>query len=299
VDDPRLIELRAARETFSAMVERIRPELFRYCARMMGSAIDGEDVVQETLARAFYELSELRELPALRTWLFRIAHNLSINALVARGRRGGDRPLDEETDDAPAANPSADSVLDQAQTVQLAIGRFLGLAPAQRACVILSDVLDCSLEEIADALDLTVPAVKAALHRGRVRLSELSGDPMPTPRERSAQIVHYAELFNARDWEGIRAMLARDVKLDVVNREKRRGAGNVSRYFSNYARHTDWHLTAVWLDDREVLAVRRDASDIRPSYVIEVSFRGDAIVAIRDFRYASHLVDEATFELGA
>ena len=69
------VELSAAREQFLALVGELRPELHRYCARLAGSAIDGEDVVQEALAKAFYALSLQPELPPLRPWLFRIAHN--------------------------------------------------------------------------------------------------------------------------------------------------------------------------------------------------------------------------------
>jgi DNA-directed RNA polymerase specialized sigma24 family protein len=68
-------KLEEGRRQFLALVDHVRPELHRYCARMTGSIADGEDIVQETLARAYYELSELKELPALRSWLFRIAHN--------------------------------------------------------------------------------------------------------------------------------------------------------------------------------------------------------------------------------
>src|SRR5262245_28258861 len=173
MSDSTLIELRAARETFSSLIESIRPELLRYCARMMGSTIDGEDVVQETLARAFYDLARLRELGALRSWLFRIAHNCAINALVARGRREVDGLLTEITEVVAAESLPPDAALEQREYVTLAIGRFLELAPAQRACVILKDVLDLSLDEIAAVLDVSVPAVKAALHRGRLRLRTL------------------------------------------------------------------------------------------------------------------------------
>src|SRR6059036_1840843 len=66
-------DLRLTRERFATLVAEIRPELHRYCARMTGSIADGEDVVQDTLARAYYELPELKELPPLRPWLFRMA----------------------------------------------------------------------------------------------------------------------------------------------------------------------------------------------------------------------------------
>ncbi len=69
------------------MVESVRPELHRYCARLTGSVIEGEDIVQETLARAFYKLSLAAEVPALRPWLFRIAHNTAIDFLKSHGHR--------------------------------------------------------------------------------------------------------------------------------------------------------------------------------------------------------------------
>lgn len=296
MNDPRLHELSAARATFSTMVADVRPQLFHYCARMMGSAVDGEDVVQEALARAFYELPELRELPALRPWLFRIAHNRAINALIARSRRKGDRSIDE-AQDLPASAPDADSALDQARATQLAIGRFLDLAPAQRACIILKDVLGCSLEEVGEALELTLPAVKAALHRGRTRLRELGdSDAQRSQREHTPQLVRYAELFNAHDWDGIRAMLANDVKLDVVNREKRRGARNVGHYFTNYGQLSGLRVAPAWMDGLEVLAVFEQASDEHPRYAIVLTFVGDALAAIRDFRHTRYVAESASFE---
>src|SRR5215467_7457830 len=80
-------ELAAAREQFLQLVAEIRPELHRYCTRLVGSAIDGEDVVQESLAKAFYSLGVQPELPPLRPWLLRIAHNTAIDFLRRYDRR--------------------------------------------------------------------------------------------------------------------------------------------------------------------------------------------------------------------
>ena len=80
-------ELQQGRRRFLALVDDVRPDLHRYCARMTGSITDGEDVVQDTLARAYYELAELKEMPALRPWLFRIAHNRAIDYLRSYERR--------------------------------------------------------------------------------------------------------------------------------------------------------------------------------------------------------------------
>jgi RNA polymerase sigma factor (sigma-70 family) len=300
VSDPRLMQLRAARETFSSLVESIRPQLLRYCARMMGSTIDGEDVVQEALARAFYDLARLRELSALRAWLFRIAHNCAMNALVARGRREDDSQLSKMDGMIAGESLPPDMALEQREFVALAISRFLELAPAQRACVILKDVLDLSLEDISRVLDMSIPAVKAALHRGRVRLREFAGEALSrSHREHTPELVRYVQLFSARDWEGVRAILARDVQLELVGHSKRKGAEGVATYFTNYSRSADWHLAPAWMDGREVIAVRRDSVDTRPTYVIELSIVDGRIAAIRDFVHATHVVDEATFERDA
>src|SRR5712672_3487856 len=88
--------LQEARRRFMSLIDEVRPDLHRYCARMTGSVADGEDVVQDTLARGYYELSQLREMPALRAWLFRIAHNRALDYLRRYERRMGE-PLDAET----------------------------------------------------------------------------------------------------------------------------------------------------------------------------------------------------------
>ena len=77
--------LAQAREQFLGLVESVRPELHRYCARLTGSVIEGEDIVQETLAKAFYAMSQTLEVPPLRPWLFRIAHNTAIDFSAATG----------------------------------------------------------------------------------------------------------------------------------------------------------------------------------------------------------------------
>jgi RNA polymerase sigma factor (sigma-70 family) len=292
MNEPELTQLRAAHETFSKLVATVRPELLRYCARMMGSTTEGEDVVQDALARAFYELARLHELPALRAWLFRIAHNTAINALVARRRRAADRSA-SEPEEVPADAPAADAAMEQGEAVGLAVSLFLELVPAQRACVILKDVLGLSLEEIADVLAMSVPAVKAALHRGRARLRQLAGQALPSrPRAHTPELLRYVELFNARDWDGVRSLLASDVKLEMVGGE----AKGFGPYFSNYGGEIDWHFAPAWMDGREVIVVRRAPAQERPSHVIELSIVDGRVVLVRDFVHAGHVVDEATFE---
>jgi RNA polymerase sigma factor (sigma-70 family) len=164
-----LSQLEESRRQFLALVNDVRPDLHRYCARMTGSVADGEDVVQDTLARAYYELPELKELPAMRSWLFRIAHNRALDHLRGYERRMGE-PLEVAADIAADELAEPDVALSRQEAVRSAISQFLELVPTQRSCVILKDVLDYSLEEIAAMLELSVSAVKATLHRGRTRL---------------------------------------------------------------------------------------------------------------------------------
>lgn len=291
-------KLQESRREFLALVEDIRPDLHRYCARMTGSIADGEDVVQDTLARAYYELPELKELPALRPWLFRIAHNRALDYLRRYERRMSE-PL-EVAMEIPADDAlDPENALAREQAVRAAVSRFLELAPAQRSCVILKDVLDYSLDEVAALLELTIPAVKAALHRGRGRLRELSKASNSTapPRPVSPALARYAALFNARDWDGVRAMLVDDVKLDLVSRWKRAGRHLVGNYFTNYDKIRDWHLVPGWLDGREVLAVFRDPHDARPGYFMELALTDGRVAAIRDFRYVPYIAREAEIEL--
>lgn len=290
--------LDSARRQFLALVEPIRPDLHRYCARMTGAVADGEDVVQQVLARAYYELSQLQQMPALRPWLFRMAHNACIDHWRHESHRRTEA-LDAALDiaDEPAHEP--DSQLARAQAVRLAMSRFLELAPAQRGCVILKDVLDHTLNEIAEELGLSVPAVKAALHRGRETLQRLGATPPTTPREHeiSPALRRYATLFSSHDWDGIRALLAEDIRLDLVSQRKAAGRREVGAYFGNYERAGAWRVAPAWLDGREVLGVWRTGGPGRPDYFVELRWRGEQLCEIRDFRYVPYIAQEAGFEL--
>jgi RNA polymerase sigma factor (sigma-70 family) len=296
-DDSILSQLDESRRQFLALVNDVRPDLHRYCARMTGSIPDGEDVVQDTLARAYYELPELKELPAMRSWLFRIAHNRALDYLRRYERRMGE-PLEAAAEIAADNTAEPDIALTRQEAVRGAISQFLELAPAQRSCVILKDVLD-SLEEITAMLEMSLSAVKAALHRGRTRLRELSKVPSPAEPRRatSPALARYAALFNARDWDGVRAILVDEVKLDLVSRWKATGRRQVSTYFTNYDSVTDWHLVPGWLDSREILAVLREPRAPRPTYFIELRLVDDGrVAAIRDFRYVPYIAYEAEIE---
>ena len=296
-DDPLLVAQHEGRRRFLELVADLRPELHRYCARMTGSIADGEDIVQDTLARAYYLLPEMNELPAFRPWLFRIAHNRALDYLRRYETRMGE-PLDASQDNAIDPAPDPGDVIAHDQAVQAAVSRFIELAPAQRSCVILKDVLGHSLEQIGALLELSLPAVKAALHRGRVRLRELAKVPpaAPQPRQTSPAVARYVALFNARDWDGVRAMLADDVQLDLVSRAQRVGRA-VGDYMSNYERHSGWRLAPAWLEGREVIGVFRALEEARPGYFIELTVESGKVRFIRDFRYVPYVMQDAAVVL--
>jgi len=273
--------LGAAREEFLALVAGVRPELHRYCARLTGSVIDGEDIVQDALAKALYALSQSPEMPPLRPWLFRIAHNAAMDFLKSHGHKltepRGD--FDDVSDYVDAPDPAV---------VRAALARFVALPVAQRSAVVLKDVLGHSLEETAETMGTTVMAVKALLVRGRKNLSN-DRTREPTEGER-ADLDKYVSLFNARDWDGVRAMVAGDCRLDLVSKSQRRGK-QVGFYFSNYEKER-FTLRVVRVDGRVALGVYAPGAD-KPSYFMLLDFEDGQVKTIRDFRYVPYIANEA------
>ncbi len=275
-------------------LEELRPKLHRYCARMTGSVIDGEDVLQDTLVKAVASLnSEEKEIADLEKWLFRIAHNASIDFLRWRARS---EALRAEADLELLAYEEAP--IDDPDIVAASLGAFMELNPAQRAVVILMDVLGYRLAEICNITGMSLPAVKSALHRGRTRLRELARSWHDTPRSEVALqktlLSKYIERFNARDFDAIRNMLADEVKLDLVSRERRYGKTAVSGYVTNYSHNDDWKFGLGLVDGRPAIVVGTpgDASE-KVDYFIMLRWAGNRVLDIRDFRYARYVMESA------
>jgi RNA polymerase sigma-70 factor (ECF subfamily) len=292
---------RDRRAELLATAEELRPELHRYCARLMGSVIDGEDVVQDTLVRAFVALRELEDLdeaPPLRPWLFRIAHNRALDLLRGRAVRAAE-PIDAASDVVDPAIPDPVEMLMRQEAVKTAVSRFAELPTLQRSVVILKDVLDESLSEIAALLDLTVDAVKAHLARGRARLRKINAQagPLAEVRPPSAAVARYVALFNQRDWEALRALLADDVKLKQSAHPLRVGHADVGMFFTIYAKSEDLWLAPAWLEGREVIAVFEHRADPKPSYMMWLEWRGGRISFIRDYRHVRYVAADAELAL--
>ena len=272
----------------------LRPRLHRYCARMTGSVIDGEDVVQEALAKAVEALPRSGDLQHPESWLFRIAHNAALDYLRRRGRR---QEVDDPADFEHMADP-ADPVA-QRQAAAASLATFMRLPPGPRGSVILADVLGHSLEETAQILQTTVPAVKAALHRGRARLRLLAAEPeaaIPPRMDEAerARLAAYVARFNARDFDALRALLADDARLDLVARTRLRGRAEVGQYFSRYDQAHDWAVEMGFVDGRPALLFRDPAKPQAPIWNFAIlTWDGDRLQAIRDFRFAPYGLEGA------
>jgi RNA polymerase sigma factor (sigma-70 family) len=283
-----------------AAASELRPQLHRYCARLMGSVIDGEDVVQDAFARALVAIDEAEAPPSLRPWLFRIAHNRALDLLRSRAVRAAE-PIEAASEVADPEIPDPVEVMMRREAVETAVSRFAELPTVQRSVVILKDVLDQSLDEIAAMLDLTVNAVKAHLARGRTRLKAINAQApaAPAPRPPSPAVARYVALFNRRDWEGLRALLADDVRLVQSTYPLRAGAADVRMFFGIYSQSPPVRLAPAWLDGREVIAVWEDPQAARPSYLMWLEWTDGRISFIRDYRYVRYVADDAELVLAA
>jgi len=264
----------------------------------MGSVIDGEDVVQDTLLRALVALPDLDEATPLRPWLFRIAHNRALDLLRSRAVRNAE-PIEAAPDVADPSSPDPEETLMRQEAIKTAVSRFAELPILQRSVVILKDVLDESLTEIASLLDLSVDAVKGHLARGRARLREINAQAGPPTHAQaaSAAVLRYVALFNQRDWDGLRALLADDVKLNQSSYPLRVGTADVGLFFTIYANSDGVWLAPAWLEGREVIAVFEDRADPKPSYLMWIEWRDGRISFIHDYRHVRYVVGDAELAL--
>jgi RNA polymerase sigma-70 factor, ECF subfamily len=278
------------------LLETMRPRLHRYCARMVGSVIDGEDVLQDAMIKAVAAHAEAGAIGNPEGWLFRIAHNTALDFLRRRHRQEALQG-DEEVD--MMADPL--DVVESRQIAATSLRTFMRLPVAQRASVILLDVLGCSLKEICEVLDCSLPAAKAALHRGRAQLREIAGEPDDAPQPKlsdaeRARLGAYVAHFNARDFDAIRAMISDDIRLDLVNKTRMRGKAEVSRYFGNYSKVSDWHLVPGLVEARPaILVFDPQQGDAKPKYFMLLDWSAEKVANIRDFRHAPYIIEGAEY----
>jgi len=211
-------ELRSAWHHFLETYEPLRTELYRYCRHLTRSPWDAEDLAQDALARAFVTLGQMGQAPASpRGWLFRVASNLWIDQ---RRRRREEPSGDEPAESATARDPLA---------AREAAGTLLGhLSPQERAAVVLKDVFDFSLDDVAQTLSTTTGAVKAALHRARGKLVEPPAEEARVPAP--GAIDAFCAAFNAGDLDRLTSLLLDTAAVEVV--------GATTQYGKEAARRT-------------------------------------------------------------
>jgi RNA polymerase sigma-70 factor (ECF subfamily) len=221
-----------------ATLEQYRSELTAYCYRMLGSTFEAEDAVQDTMLRAWRSFGQFEGRAAVRSWLYRIATNVCLDALNGRKRR--ERPVDmgpassadsklgdalpedvwiEPVPDAmvsPAGGDPADVAVAR-ESVRLAfVAALQHLPPRQRAVLILREVLRWHADEVAELLDTSVASVNSALQRARATLSTKDvddGDLIdPGDAEQQALLARYVDAFERYDMDALTSLLHDDAK---------------------------------------------------------------------------------------
>lgn len=271
-------------EGFDRLIEPFRSELLAYCYRMLGSAHDAEDLVQDTYLRAWRAREQYDETrSSVRTWLYRIATNVCLTSLEARGRRPLPSGLVATSDplgplvrreNASWLQPLPDSLLDQGDPARAVIDRsslrlafcaaLQHLSARQRGALILRDVLGFSASEAAKILDTTVASVNSSLQRSRARMKEVGirqDDPSEvSTAEQRVWVDRYMKAFELADIEGLKRLLTEDVLMEmppVINWFV--GPGNYGLFMEWVFDQagTDWWLKPVAANGQPGFAAHR------------------------------------------
>jgi RNA polymerase sigma-70 factor (TIGR02960 family) len=263
-------------DRFTAQTEPFRRELLAHCYRMVGSVHDAEDLVQETLLRAWRSYSQFEGRASIRSWLYAIATNVCLTALKPRAIRvlpsglagpdaGADRPPRsqpagevswlEPIPDAWIAPPEHDpaAVVIARESIRLALIAGLQHLPSrQRAILLLRDVLGFSAAETADILDTTTAAVKSGLQRARARLDERDPAPAqllePTDEQARALLAGYIAAFERSDVSLMQLVLRTDATLEATPfRDWQSGRAMCVQVLKTYVLGSpgDWRMIAT------------------------------------------------------
>jgi RNA polymerase sigma-70 factor (TIGR02960 family) len=215
--------------TFASLVEPHRRELHVHCYRMMGSFEEAEDLVQETLLRAWRSRESFQGGPLFRAWLYRIATNVCLDALRRRSRRPstvssfGEVPWlqpypDLLLDELPSEEDDPDAVVVAKETIELAfLAVIQALPPLQRAVLILRDVLGWSARETAEILETSVAAANSALQRARATVQEhpTRRPERPATEDERRLLEGFIDTHERGDTDGAIALLREDVRITM------------------------------------------------------------------------------------
>jgi RNA polymerase sigma-70 factor (ECF subfamily) len=205
-------------------LEQYRRELTGYCYRMLGSAFEAEDAVQETMLRAWRSLDRFEGRSALKSWLYRIATNVCFDQLGGRERRArpmdlgpAQEPLFENLAELPEVTwitplPTPDELAEQRETLRLAfVAALQHLPPKQRAALILCEVLKWQASEAAELLETSVASVNSALQRARATLATAdTAAPAELDDDTRALLDRYVAAFEEYDIDRLTDLLHED-----------------------------------------------------------------------------------------
>jgi RNA polymerase sigma-70 factor (ECF subfamily) len=266
---------------FAALAAPLRRELLAHCYRMLGSAEEAEDAVQETYLRAWRAYERFEGRAALRSWLYRIATNACLTALAGRPRRA--LPADLSGAEEPGTTwleplPDPATVVTEREQVRLAlIAGLQHLPPTQRAVLILRDVLAFPATDVAGLLGLSVAAVKSSLQRARARLERagVTIDDVDEPTEATAraQLDRYVAAFETADVTILQEVLRADAALELLpSGAAFRGLAACLPVLTDaVGTPGEWRMLSVGANGQPaVAAYRRDADGVHRAFGIVV-----------------------------
>src|SRR5436305_4841274 len=277
---------------FQRLVEPYRHALQVHCYRVLGSTQDAEDLVQETLLRAWRALDRFEPRVQFQTWLYRIATNACLDELARRPRRPElidpfpDQPVGDAQ--APVYDPAARFAIREG--MELALVRAIQHLPGrQRPVLIFRDVLGWRAPEVAEVLETTVASVDSALQRARATVEEHLPAPEPAALESAERelLGRYIDAFERDDVDGLVALLREDSVLRMPPQPSVIGAAAIARFFRQTAAHGDlsrMQLTPTRANGRPAVVVQRRTEDLlRPHGILVLEISKEAIVGIDAF----------------
>ena len=285
------------RSRFLNSLGTLRPRLHRFCARMCGSVLDGEDLVQETLAAASYKLSPMPYPEFLERSLFRMALERCLTFIRLDL---GHRERTTLTGDAVKRTIGpplwwTTTTVDDARLLCASV-----LPRHDRAVVVLVDVLGFSTREAWDMIGSSSGDIKLALHRARATLHKLL-PPTPSAQIRPELLAiprAYAECFNRLDAEGLHRLVRDDARLEIVGAFNGRMSELDSVYAGTYAANPwEWTLSVALVDgDPALITSRRVDGQWHPYSAIRLWWEGERVVRIRDYMQIRHILRDARIE---
>jgi RNA polymerase sigma-70 factor (ECF subfamily) len=278
---------------FRQLVEPYRAALEVHCYRMLGSPHDAEDLVQETLLRAWNGLERFERRASVNTWLYRIATNACLDELERRPRRA--EPVQPFPDDrleqaaAPVVDPAARYALREG--MELAFLTAIQQLPGrQRAVLILRDVLGWTAPEVAELLESTVAAVNSALQRARATIDGVlpAADPVPAEAAERDLLRRYVDAWERVDIDGLVALLREDAVMRLPPLPAVHGPAAIGRFFREVPAGGDIGRIAVAptrANGRPAVArhERRADGKLVPHGIMLLEVSGDVIVGLDAF----------------